>query len=203
MSNRTQNCASMLLSAATPASGTATHGDTEAAIVRRPFTSSVLLVNFARTLWFGRIRQPSEQMRLGLGGDSAESLSDWDTPFSLSDFAPVALGLTTLGIDCSCLPHYRTPTARDWKGQSAKSWRERTKGDTTPTLPDQIGGVPHPEFVEALMGFPIGWTDLGASATASSRKSRSGSSGGSSKRTARRKAQKPAPADEPSTPERQ
>lgn len=41
---------------------------------------------------------------------------------------------------------------------SAKSWRVRTRGDKTPTLPDQIGGTPHPEFVEELMGFPIGWT---------------------------------------------
>jgi len=42
---------------------------------------------------------------------------------------------------------------------SAKSWRERSKGDQTPTLPDEIGGTPHPEFVEQLMGFRIGWTD--------------------------------------------
>jgi hypothetical protein len=58
---------------------------------------------------------------------------------------------------------------------SAKSWRERKVGDTTPTLADQIGGVPHPEFVEELMGFPIGWTiDLNASETPLSRKLRSG-----------------------------
>ena len=55
---------------------------------------------------------------------------------------------------------YRTPTARDWKGMSARKWRERTKGDKTPTLADQLGGLPHPEFVEYLMGFPAGWTDL-------------------------------------------
>jgi hypothetical protein len=43
---------------------------------------------------------------------------------------------------------------------SAKSWRERSVGDKTPTLPDQIGGIPHPEFVEELMLWPIGWTEL-------------------------------------------
>ncbi len=68
---------------------------------------------------------------------------------------------------------WRTPTARDWKGMSAASWRSRTVGDKTPTLPDQIGGVPHPEFVEELMGFPIGWTALEDSGTRSSRKLRS------------------------------
>ena len=58
------------------------------------------------------------------------------------------------------LTFFRTPTARDWKGQSAASWRNREKGDPTPTLPDQLGGVPRPEFVEALMGYPVGWTAL-------------------------------------------
>lgn len=33
---------------------------------------------------------------------------------------------------------WRTPNSRDWKGESAASWRERDKGDPTPTLPDQI-----------------------------------------------------------------
>ena len=55
---------------------------------------------------------------------------------------------------------FRSPNARDWKGMSARSWRERAVGDKTPTLPDQIGGVPHPEFLEDLMGWPIGWTEL-------------------------------------------
>lgn len=162
-----------------PASEIATHGGTEQVTLRRPITLSALLVSVARALWCGRIQQPSEQMRLGLGGDSGASLSDSAMPFCPSDYAPVALGLTTLGLDCSCLPHYRTPTARDWKGQSALSWRTRTTGDTTPTLPDQIGGVPHPEFVEALMGFPIGWTELDHSGTRSYRKSRNGSDVGS------------------------
>jgi len=53
---------------------------------------------------------------------------------------------------------FRSPNARDWKGMSARSWRERSKGDKTPTLPDQVGGTPHPEFVERLMGFPSEWT---------------------------------------------
>src|SRR5579885_398808 len=71
----------------------------------------------------------------------------------------------------------RTPTSRDWKGPSAKSWRERTHGDSTPTLPDQIGGQLNPMWVEWLMGYPLGWTDLKASATQSCRRSRNGSGG--------------------------
>ena len=55
---------------------------------------------------------------------------------------------------------FRTPNSRDWKGMSAKSWRERTKGDNTPTLPDQIGGQLNPTWVEWLMGYPAEWTAL-------------------------------------------
>jgi len=72
---------------------------------------------------------------------------------------------------------FRTPSSRDWKGQSAKSWREREKGDPTPTLPDQIGGQLNPMWVEWLMGFPLGWTDLEDSETLSSRRSRNISGG--------------------------
>lgn len=54
---------------------------------------------------------------------------------------------------------YRTPTARDWKGMTSVKWRTREDGDNTPTLPDQIGGVATPEWLEALMGFPSEWTN--------------------------------------------
>lgn len=53
---------------------------------------------------------------------------------------------------------YRTPTARDWKGMTSVRWRTRTDGDNTPTLPDQLGGVAEPEWLESLMGFPKSWT---------------------------------------------
>ncbi|MHC4511847.1 MAG: hypothetical protein ACYTAO_23350 [Planctomycetota bacterium] len=64
---------------------------------------------------------------------------------------------------------------------SSRSWRGRDAGANRPyaTLPDAIGGCPHPEFVEELMGFPIGYTDLEPSATPSCPKSQSGSGGGS------------------------
>lgn len=51
---------------------------------------------------------------------------------------------------------YPTPTARDWKGKSQRG----NHGNTTDCLPNAIGGIPNPEFVEWLMGLPEGWTDL-------------------------------------------
>jgi len=48
--------------------------------------------------------------------------------------------------------------------------------------PEAISGQLNPEWVGWLMGFPIGWTDLSASGTPSSRKSQSISENSSSKR---------------------
>lgn len=147
---------------------------------RLAVSSSALLMNCARELFFVKIRQSFDQMPLGLGGSFDPSWNDLVTLCCPSSSGPVVLALTINGRGCCCSPKFRTPSARDWKGMSAKSWRDRTDGkDTEPTLADQIGGVPHPEFVEELMGFPIGYSALGASEIVSYRKSRNGSGEGS------------------------
>jgi hypothetical protein len=61
-----------------------------------------------------------------------------------------------------------TPTARDWKSGKAS---QATHDRNSRPLSEQIGGSLNPTWVEWLMGFPLGWTDLGVSATRSSRKS--------------------------------
>lgn len=64
---------------------------------------------------------------------------------------------------------FATPTARDWRsGKASPETRDRNSRP----LSEQVGGSLNPTWVEWLMGFPLGWTDLGASATQSSRKSR-------------------------------
>jgi hypothetical protein len=54
-----------------------------------------------------------------------------------------------------------TPTAHNAKETNAPS--EATRN--TPTLAAQVGGKLNPTWVEWLMGWPLGWTDLSASAT--------------------------------------
>ena len=142
---------------------------------RSAVNSSAFLESFARSLCCAKTLPLSGQMRLGLGNDFDPNWNEWITRSSPFDCEPVALALTSGETACSCSLSYRSPNARDWKGMSAKKWRERERGDKTPTLPDQIGGVPHPEFVEQLLGFPVGWTDLRDLETASSRKLRNGS----------------------------
>ena len=59
---------------------------------------------------------------------------------------------------------WATPTARDYR-YPGKSRLERTGDKAGDPLPQQIGGPLNPTWVEWLMGFPLGWTDLEDSAT--------------------------------------
>lgn len=60
---------------------------------------------------------------------------------------------------------YATPTARDHK--SGKASQETHDRNSRP-LSEQIGGSLNPDWVEWLMLWPIGWTDLNASVTGKS-----------------------------------
>ncbi len=71
--------------------------------------------------------------------------------------------------ESSLLP---TATSRDWKsGQASPATHERNSRP----LSEQIGGLLNPQFAEAIMGFPIGWTNLDALEIQLSPKSQNGS----------------------------
>lgn len=52
-----------------------------------------------------------------------------------------------------------TPAERDYKGMSGKGRQER-RNHPQDTLPNAAGGSLNPQFVEWLMGYPVGYTDL-------------------------------------------
>ena len=56
---------------------------------------------------------------------------------------------------------FATPTARDWRSGKAS---EATMERNSRPLSEQLGGLLNPTWVEWLMGWPIGWTDLRHSA---------------------------------------
>jgi len=56
---------------------------------------------------------------------------------------------------------FRTPTARDWRGACRpENIQRRMEAGHSLNLTDQIGGQLNPVWVEWLMGYPLGWTDL-------------------------------------------
>lgn len=73
-----------------------------------------------------------------------------------------------------------TPTKSDATGGPGNSGRSGGVNLRTAVRDSGERGPLNPTWVEWLMGFPIGWTDLGRLATRSSRRSRSGSGGASS-----------------------
>jgi len=53
--------------------------------------------------------------------------------------------------------------ARLWPTLSSRDYRSgkgRKDNGHTPQLPEVVGGTLNPTWVELLMGFPMGWTDL-------------------------------------------
>jgi hypothetical protein len=59
-------------------------------------------------------------------------------------------------VDYLSLP---TPQSRDWKGNSGAGHQERGGNRNLPTTLN-TGRKLSPTFVESMMGFPVGWTDL-------------------------------------------
>jgi len=52
---------------------------------------------------------------------------------------------------------YATPQARDYRTGATGRWEDPER---TRNLNDQVGGQLNPTWVEWLMGWPLGWTDL-------------------------------------------
>ena len=86
----------------------------------------------------------------------------WPTPTVCGNYnrkgasASSGDGLATAVLKCA------TPTARDWRSGKAS---QATHDKNSRPLSEQIGGSLNPTWVEWLMGWPLGWTDLKPLAT--------------------------------------
>jgi hypothetical protein len=94
--------------------------------------------------------------------DLGQAVKRWPTPTVCGNYnrkgaSPTSGdGLATAVLKCA------TPTARDWRsGKASDATMERNSRP----LSEQIGGSLNPTWVEWLMGWPLGWTDLKPSAT--------------------------------------
>lgn len=175
-----QSGGSILSAEATPARKIAELGNRDGHVpVRRLAVSlSGLLMRFGLALFSGRIRTHRVGTLPGLGSECDLSWNALVTLCCPSDSDPVALGLTTGGIECSCSPQWRTPLASDNRSRGnkhSKSTQRRLREGKTITLSMQLDGPPSPAFLEELMSFPLGWSDARPSATPLTLPSPSGS----------------------------
>ena len=99
------------------------------------------------------------------GGNVSKIVHAWSGgAFALQD---------TSDIDAHESSYWPTLTARDWRG-TGNIERQRSRRAVSRfslPLPLFLGTRLHPNWCEAYMGFPEGWTELDAAATPSSRKS--------------------------------
>jgi hypothetical protein len=104
--------------------------------------------------------------RAGLTAKSGDGLATavqkWPTPIasdSRGSSGGPAPGKQTQLVDAV---RFATPLARDWRSGKAS---QATHDKNSRPLSEQIGGSLNPTWVEWLMGWPLGWTDLEPLAT--------------------------------------
>ena len=82
----------------------------------------------------------------------------WPTPTVTSLWNRAGISAKSGDGLSTAVQRWPTPASRDFRHPNALSFAERggeTKGEQ---LPNAIGGPLNPDWVEWLMGFPIGWT---------------------------------------------
>jgi len=112
----------------------------------------------------------------------------WPTPTVNGNYNRKGASATSGDGLATAVRRWPTPTARDYRSPGtperlARAKRESSRGQP---LTEEVGGQLNPTWVEWLMGYPTGWTELKDWGTASSRRSRSGSAVASSKRKVRK-----------------
>jgi DNA (cytosine-5)-methyltransferase 1 len=75
----------------------------------------------------------------------------WPTPTVNGNYNRKGLSKTSGDGLATAVKKFATPNARNWKGPTGPNWNHET-------LPDQLGGQLNPNWVDWLMGWPIGWS---------------------------------------------
>ena len=81
----------------------------------------------------------------------------WPTPTVCGNYNRKGASLTSGDGLATAVLKCATPTARDWKSGLAS---QVTHDKNSRQLSEQIGGSLNPTWVEWLMAWPLGWTDL-------------------------------------------
>ena len=140
-----------MLERRTNATGSGLWVPTPCATDANPITGGNLYVTETGTV--RHMRPDGKSSNRGL----AASAAMWPTPTVCGNYNRKGAsktsgdGLATAVLKCA------TPTARDWRSGKAS---QATHDKNSRPLSEQIGGALNPTWVEWLIGWPIGWTDL-------------------------------------------
>ena len=100
-------------------------------------------------------RAPEKSAKAGL--KLTEFAKLWPTPTVCGNYNRKGASATSGDGLATAVLKVATPTARDWRSGKAS---QATHDRNSRPLSEQIGGSLNPTWVEWLMGWPIGWTDL-------------------------------------------
>jgi len=116
----------------------------------------------------GKVTREEAEAMIG-GSLEPARMAMWPTPKASAagpDFAKMDRSATGISLQ-TAVAMFPTPKSLDGKGQSQRGIH--APGDALPNMDrgdgTVIGGSLNPTWVEWLMGWPLGWTDLSASAT--------------------------------------
>ncbi len=93
----------------------------------------------------------------GFGLTLNQAVKIWPTPTVCGNYNRA--GASAKSGDGLATAVWATPVRRDYR-YPGRSRLERTGGTQGECLPQQVGGPLNPTWVEWLMGWPLGWTDL-------------------------------------------
>ena len=132
-------------------------------------TPSAINANEGEKLATWEARRLATKERVGNGNGFGTPLSiyvqQWPTPCARDHFPPhkpeyIAAkkaqghGMSNLNDAAALRTTWASPASRDYR-----SGKGRQENGHTPQLPEQVGGLLNPTWVEWLMGWPIDWTD--------------------------------------------
>lgn len=101
------------------------------------------------------------------GGTPLSLAVKWPTPTVCGNHNRKGVSATSGDGLATAVRMWATPVARDYRSPG-RSRIERTGSKAGDPLPQQVGGALNPTWVEWLMGWPLGWTDLKPLATVKS-----------------------------------
>ena len=120
---------------------------------------------FGSSVWIGTptatMSERSEKFAEGRMSTPAEFVKNWPTPTVCGNYNRKGASPTSGDGLATAVQKWPTPTSHNAKETNAPSEALRNE----PTLASRVGGSLNPTWVEWLMGWPLGWTDLKPLAT--------------------------------------